>query len=94
MQIASTRRAAILPAADNGGGGRGRGSLAYGGASSGMSSGMTGSLSGSAASGGAGGIGGGVGASVSYLSMYAEPPEVELTLEDFEVTAFDRLRGT
>ena len=29
----------------------------------------------------------------SALSMYAEPPNEELTLEDFEVLAFERLKG-
>jgi hypothetical protein len=74
MQIASTRRAAILP--DAASGNSGRGSVAYGA-----------SAAGSAAAG--------AGASaLSHLSMYAEPPDMELTLEDFEVAAFDRLRGT
>ncbi len=37
----------------------------------------------------------GVGASYtrSFLSMYAEAPNHEVTLEDFEVSAFDRLKG-
>jgi hypothetical protein len=31
--------------------------------------------------------------STSFLTMYAEQPDFEVTLEDFEVSAFDRLRG-
>ena len=31
---------------------------------------------------------------ISRLSMYAVPPYDELTLEDFEILAFDRLKGT
>jgi hypothetical protein len=41
-----------------------------------------------------GGSDGGAGTGIySYLSMYAEVPDHEITLEDFEVSAFDRLRG-
>jgi hypothetical protein len=29
----------------------------------------------------------------SYLSMYSEQPNEEVTLEDFEVLAFERLKG-
>lgn len=32
-------------------------------------------------------------ANVSYLSMYAEQPDDEMTLEDVEICAEDRLRG-
>jgi ribosome maturation factor RimP len=31
--------------------------------------------------------------SQSFLSMYAEAPNHEVTLEDFEVSAFERLKG-
>jgi hypothetical protein len=65
MQIASTRRATILPAHETRGGAGGYGALRDTTPST----------------------------SKSFLSMYAEPPREELTLEDFEVTAFDRLRG-
>lgn len=42
-----------------------------------------------------GGIGGGGGShlSRSLLSMYVEQPNEEVTLEDFEIAAFDRLKG-
>lgn len=29
----------------------------------------------------------------SYLSMYAEAPNQEITLEDFEIYSFNRLKG-
>ena len=43
-----------------------------------------------------GGIGGGGAShlSRSLLSMYVEQPNEEVTLEDFEIAAFDRLKGT
>jgi hypothetical protein len=45
-------------------------------------------------SGGIGGGGGGSHLSRSLLSMYVEQPNEEVTLEDFEIAAFDRLKGT
>ena len=54
------------------------------------------------ARGGGGGGGGGVatpgapgahGTALCGVSMYAEQPEEELTLEDFEIYAFERLKG-
>ena len=44
-------------------------------------------------SGGIGGGGGGSHLSRSLLSMYVEQPNEEVTLEDFEIAAFDRLKG-
>jgi hypothetical protein len=38
-----------------------------------------------------GGIGGGIDAAA--LSMYDDPPEGDVSIEEFEVAAIDRLRG-